>query len=154
VIRHIYTIFEFILLAFIFKPFLHRLFIKIVLVTFPTFAIINSVFIEHLNTMNVLNRSISALLIMFFALNYFLFNLRELKVQRLELEPLFWVSIGVLFYNAASFFIFIFSKDLGPFREAWFTYFGIHAFFTILLYTFYSIALWTQLKASRTYLSN
>ena len=151
---HVYTIFEFILLTLIFRSVLHHLFTKIILLTFPLFAAVNSVFFEQLNTMNVLNRSISALLIMFFALSFFLVNLRTMKIIRLEKEPLFWVSIGVLFYNAASFFIFIFSKDLEPFNDLWFTYFGIHSIFTILLYTFYSIALWVQPKQQPTYLSN
>ena len=151
---HIYTIFEFILLTLIFRSVLHPLFIKIVLIAFPLFAAANSIFFEQLNTMNVLNRTISALLIMFFALSFFLVNLRAMKIIRLEKEPLFWISIGALFYNAASFFIFIFSKDLEPFHDLWFTYFGIHSLFTILLYTFYSIALWVQPKQQPTYPSN
>lgn len=151
---HIYTLFEFILLTLIFRSVLNPLFKKIILIAFPLFAGINSLFIEKLNTMNVLNRSISAFIIMFFALSFFLVNLREMKIMRLEKEPLFWISIGALFYNAASFFIFLFSKDLEPFHELWYTYFGIHSLFTILLYTFYSIALWIQLKASQIYPSN
>mgnify|MGYP001802098417 CR=1 FL=1 len=92
--------------------------------------------------MNILNRSISSLLIMFFALNFFLFQLRTMKIVRMEKEPLFWISIGVLFYNAASFFIFLFCKDLETFDELWYTYFGIHSIFSILSYTIYTIALW------------
>jgi len=69
-----------------------------------------------------------------------------MKVQHLEASPLFWISIGTLFYNAGSFFIFLFSKDIVPFEELWQTYFGIHAIFTILLYIFYSIALWVKQK--------
>jgi len=151
---HIYTIFEFILLTLIFRSVLHPLFAKIVLIAFPLFAAVNSIFFEQLSTMNVLNRTISALLIMFFALSFFLVNLRAMKIVRLEKEPLFWISIGALFYNAASFFIFIFSKDLEPFQDLWFTYFGIHSLFTILLYTFYSIALWVQPKPPPTFPSN
>lgn len=151
---HIYTIFEFILLLFIFKSVLNQGFRKILLFAFPLFAATNSIFFEQLSTMNILNRSISALFIMFFALSFFLVSLRRMEIEKIEREPLFWVSIGVLFYNAASFFIFLFSKNLEPHEELWFTYFGIHAFFTILLYTFYSIALWTQLKAPQIYPSN
>lgn len=151
---HIYTIFEFILYAFIFRSVLNPVFFKFILFTFPLFAAINSIFFEQLNTMNVLNRSINALLIMFFVLSFFLVNLKEMKILRMEREPLFWVSIGALFYNAASFFIFIFSRDLELYNDLYFTYFGIHSLFTILLYTFYTIALWVQLKQPPTYPSS
>ena len=151
---HIYTIFEFVLLTLIFRPVLNHLFVKTALVTFPLFAAFNSIFIEKLITMNEFSRSISALLLMFYALSFFLYQFRTLKVKHMEREPLFWVSIGVLFYNAASFFIFVFSRDLEPFHELWFTYFGIHSLFTILLYTFYSIALWVQLKQPRAFPTN
>ena len=142
------------LITLIFRSVLHPVFTKIILIAFPVFAAINSLFVEQLNTMNVLNRSISAFLIMFYALTFFLYHLRALKITRLEREPLFWISIGVLFYNAASFFIFIFSMDLEPYNELWFTYFGIHSIFTILLYTFYSIALWVQLNQPRAFPTN
>ena len=151
---HIYTVFELILLTLIFRRFLNNILAKTILIIFPLFAAFRSIFIEQFNTMNVVNRSLSALLIMFYALSFFLYNLRELKIAKIEKEPLFWVSIGALFYNAASFFIFVFSFDLEPFEEMWFTYFGIHSVFTILLYSFYSLALWVQLKQRPASLTN
>lgn len=143
---HIYTIFDFILLTLIFKPVLPQFLSKFLLISFPLFAAINSIFFEHLKTENVLNRSLSALILMFYALNFFTKTLREMKVLNLGKEPLLWISIGVLFYNAASFFIFLFSHYLTASRDLWFTYFGIHAIFTILLYICYTIALWVQPK--------
>lgn len=143
---HIYTIFEFILLTLIFKPVLKPLIFKSLLILFPLFAAINSIFFERLNSTNVLNRSIGAFILMFYALSFFTKTLKEMKIIRLEQEPLFWISIGVLFYNAGSFFIFIFSSDLTPQKELFFTYFGIHAILAILMYIFYTIALWVQPK--------
>ena len=143
---HIYTIVDFILLSLIFKPVLPQFLNRFLLFGFPLFATINSVFFEHLKTENVLNRSLSALILMFYALSFFTKTLREMKILNLGKEPLFWVSSGVLFYNAASFFIFLFSHYLTPIHNLWFTYFGIHAIFTILLYICYTIALWVQPK--------
>lgn len=143
---HIYTIVDFILLSLIFRPVLPKHLSKFLFYGFPLFAAINSVFFEQLKTENVLNRSFCALILMFYALTFFTKTLREMKVLSLEKEPLFWISIGVLFYNAASFFFFLFSHYLTVIPELQYTYFGIHAIFTILLYIFYTIALWVHPK--------
>lgn len=143
---HLYTIVDFILLSLIFKSVLPQFLSRFLLLGFPLFAAINSIFFEYLKTENVLNRSLSALLLMFYALSFFTKTLREMKILNLAKEPLFWISIGVLLYNAASFFIFLFSHYLTVNRDLWYTYFGIHAIFTILLYICYTIALWVQPK--------
>ena len=143
---HIYTIFNFIMLTLIFRSIIHQKIIYLLLFVFCVFASVNSIWIEHLQTLNVLSRSVSAFIIMFYPLFFFIKTLQDMKVQRLEVLPLFWISIGTLFYNAGSFFIFLFSKDIAPHEELWHTYFGIHAVFTILLYTFYTIALWVRPK--------
>ena len=141
---HFYTIVDFILLSLIFRPVLPGNLSSFLLYVFPVFAAINSIFFEHLKTENVLNRSLSALILMLYALGFFTKTLREMKIQKLEQEPLFWISIGVLFYNAASFFFFLFNHYLVVIPNLWQTYFGIHTIFTILLYTFYTIALWVH----------
>lgn len=141
---HVYTIVDFVMLSLLYRPVLHPGLFRLLILIFPVFAAVNSIFFAGLDSMNELSRSISAFTIMIYALSFFAKTLREMKVVRLEHTPLFWISIGTLFYNAASFFIFIFSKDLAPFKEMWLTYFGVHAVFTILLYLFYSIALWIR----------
>lgn len=143
---HLFTIFNFILTTLIFKSVLNKKIIYILIFTYTIFATTNSVFVEQLNTFNVLNRSISAFIIMFLALSFFVKTLKEMKIQRLETIPLFWISVGALFYNAGSFFIFLFSKDILPSEKLWVTYFGIHSIFSIILYIFYTIALWVHPK--------
>lgn len=143
---HLYTIFDFILLSLIFKPVLPPSLGRFLLIGFTFFAAINSIFFEQLKTENVLNRSISAFILMFYTLSFFTKTLREMKIRNLEKEPLFWISIGVLFYNASSFFFFIFNHYLTVIPNFGYTYFGLHAIFTILLYIFYTIALWVQPK--------
>lgn len=107
-------------------------------------AAANSLFIERLATFNIAARSIEAFLLILIALSYFAYLLRAPVIQRLERSPMIWINMGVLIYYSASFFIFIFSKDLVPEQELWFTYYGIHAVFSVILYTFYSIALWIK----------
>ena len=82
---HIYTLFNFVMMSIIFRPFIHpKLFYPLVIL-FCAFALYRSVGVEQLETMNVLNRSISAFIIMFYTLSFFLKTLKEMKIQRLEL---------------------------------------------------------------------
>jgi hypothetical protein len=141
---HVYTIIDFVMLTLLYRPVLHPGLFRLLILVFPVFAAVNSLFFTGPDSMNELSRSISAFIIMAYALSFFAKTLRDMKVIHLERTPLFWISIGALYYNAASFFIFIFSKDLAPFKDMWLTYFGVHAIFTILLYLFYSIALWIR----------
>lgn len=143
---HLFIIFDFILLTLLFRPLLNPILAKVLLFGFPILAGLNSIFIEHLVGFNVVNRSVAALIIICYTLTFFLRTLREMKIQRLELVPLFWISVGALFYYAASFFIFLFSATLLPYTKVWATYFGVHAIFTILLYLSYTVALWIQPK--------
>lgn len=141
---HFYTIFDFIMMTLIFQAYLPRSFVKWGIIVFSFAALLHSIFVEQLNTFNVLARSVEAFIVMCYVMRYFWFTLKEMKIKRLEQQPIFWISCGALLYYAAGFFIFLFSTDLLPHDDLWFTYWGIHAFFTILLYLFYSVALWVQ----------
>jgi len=141
---HIYTIFDFIMMTLIFQAYLPRWFVKWAIICFAVAALLNSILIERLSTFNVLARSIEAFIIMCYVMRYFWLTLKSMSIKRLEKQPIFWISCGALLYYAAGFFIFIFSADMLPYDDLWFTYWGIHAIFTILLYLFYSIALWIQ----------
>lgn len=143
---HFYTIFDFTMITLIFQPFLSNRFSKWAIGIFAMLALINSVFIEQLNTFNVVARSIAAFVIMCYVLRYFWVTLQEMNVRYLERQPIFWISCGAILYYAAGFFIFIFSNDLLPHDDLWWTYWGVHAIFTIILYSFYSIALWVRPK--------
>lgn len=141
---HFYIVFDFIILTLIYRDYLPRMYVKWSIIVFTIVALGNSVFIEKLSTFNVLARSIEAFVIICYIMRYFWLTLKKMKIDELEREPIFWVSCGALLYYAAGFFIFLFSHDLLPFNELWFTYWGIHSIFTIILYLFYSIALWVQ----------
>ncbi len=141
---HLYTIVNFVLLTWVYQSVVGARWARVIGIAFTVFAAVNSLFIEGLQTFNVLSRSISTFISMFFALRFFAKSLREMQISRLEMVPLFWISVGTLFYNAASFFIFLFSKDIAPHEPLSSTYFGIHAIFTVLLYIFYTIALWIR----------
>lgn len=144
---HFYTAFDFIMMTLIFRDYLPRAYVKWGIIFFTVAALGNSILVEKLSTFNVLARSVEAFVIICYAMRYFWLTLKEMKTQQLGRQPIFWISCGALIYYAAGFFIFLFSHDLLPFERLWFTYWGIHAIFTILLYLFYSIALWVRPKS-------
>ena len=144
---HFYNIFEFAMISIIYKPYIGSKTGVSLIILFTIFAATNSLFFDQLTTFNVLTRSMSAFIFMYYALTFFVMSLKKMNIQKLERAPFFWISCGVLFYYAASYFIFIFSKDILPHEELFYIYWSIHAVFTILLYIFYSIALSVRPKA-------
>jgi hypothetical protein len=141
---HLLTIAEFVLLVLIYRNMLGRRFAYLLIGLFSVPAAVNSLFFERLDTFNVAARSTEAFILILLALAYFAHLLRAPKLQWLDQNPMIWINFGVLIYYSVGFFIFLFSKDLVPLTDLWFTYFGIHAIFTIFLYIFYTIALWMK----------
>ena len=143
-ILHFYTIFDLVMLTLIFRNYIGRNLSRGIIILFVTLAATNSIFVAKFNSFNVLARSIEAFIIICYALTFFTLTLKRMDIVKLNRSPMFWISCGALLYYAASFFIFIFSQDIQPMLDIWYIYWGIHAIFTIVLYIFYSIALWVQ----------
>ena len=147
-LSHIFILIEFTILTLIYKKelssFVAPKFFNLLIVLFIIYSIFNSLFIETLTQFNGYARAISGLIIILFTLLYFYKVLKELKVQRLEKEPMLWLSLGLLLYFSASLFIFIFGNYIQPSVKLSFTFWGIHAIINISLCIFYAIALWIK----------
>jgi len=150
-IGHIYTLIEFILIAYIYKLKLDKLiplsvFMAIV-VGFVVFSLFNTFVIQGLHANNSYQRTLESVLVVVFVSLYFYKTAKELKVQRIEREPLFWFSAGALLYFSGALFIFIFSNYLLLYsRSLGITFWTAHTFFLLLLYLFSTIALWINPK--------
>ena len=97
---------------------------------------------------NPVQRLVESLLVLALVLVYFFKVLRELVVVRLEREPMFWVSTGLLLYFAGSVFVFVSSNYvLRHSRTLSLRLWAVHAGLYIVLYGIYSWALW--MKPSR-----
>ena len=97
---------------------------------------------------NPVQRFAESILVLALVLTYFFKVLRELVVVRLEREPMFWVSVGLLLYFAGSVFIFVSSNYvLHHSRTLSQRLWAVHAGLYIVLYGIYSWALW--MKPSR-----
>ncbi|MFK8105333.1 MAG: hypothetical protein AB8G15_22665 [Saprospiraceae bacterium] len=147
-ISHIFTIVEYLLLSLIYRKALSSVIptkvFNLTMLLFLLYATFNGIWVESLTKFNGLSRAVSSLIILFYALAYFYKLLKEVKIKRLETEALFWLSVGLLLYFSANFFIFIFSNYIQPSVKLSFTFWGIHAILNITRYIFYTIALWIK----------
>lgn len=87
----------------------------------------------------------SALILGLVAL-YFRKLLNELRVTRLDLEPMFWVSIGLVIINLGKSQIYLFSNFLleNYSNQLNLNIWAIHALLLVVLYSCYLVALWIR----------
>lgn len=92
------------------QRFMHR--IKIILpFIFIVFTIIHFGFYENFYTHEMPSSSllaVEAAILLFYCLQYYIYMLLEDRTSSLKRQPGFWIVLGLTFYVAASFFIFLF----------------------------------------------
>jgi len=111
-IGNIYIILQFILLYNIFVSKDKNWIIRILLICFLSFAIINFVFLQTPTTFNSRTSYIGALFVIILALWYLYGLFREMPIANILNMPMLWVSFGVLFYFAGTLFLFLFNNYL------------------------------------------
>ena len=146
---HLFTVVEFGALCWIFHLGLPRWFDQrkavLLISLFTVFALVNVLFWQDLTAYNSYSRGLSAFFMVLLALYYFVTVLRELQVTNLAESFMFWFCTGVLLYFSANLLLFLYSSmiaqmDVDTNYQIW----GIHAVLNILLYLFYTIALWSK----------
>ncbi|MGI4760122.1 MAG: hypothetical protein ACRYF0_05415 [Janthinobacterium lividum] len=77
---------------------------------------------------------------------YFRKLLQELRITRLDLEPMFWVSIGLVINNLGKSQIYLFSNYLLSHysKELNLNIWAIHSLLLAVLYSCYLVALWIR----------
>jgi len=147
-IFHLFTIAQFSIYILIMrkgcKPFLSRSFFHGIFFLFIIFALLDAFWLNNLYSFNNYSRPVASLFLIFFALCFFYKTLKELKIQSLEREPLFWLSMGMLIYFSCSLFVFLFTNYVKTSNEALFTIWNINAIFNIILNLSYAVALWVK----------
>lgn len=147
-VAHLFTLVQFILLIKIMEQGLHPMIPKKIfkglLITFIIVALMDAFWWNGIYSFNSYSRPLASYIFIFLALCFFYKTLKELKIKQLELEPLFWISIGLIIYFSGSQLIFLFTNFIKTSNEALLTLWGIHAIFNIVLNITYSIALWIK----------
>ncbi len=143
---HLYTVLEFSLFWLFyyrfFKVFYSTKNMKTVLVLFVSFAIINAIFIQKIDTFNTYARGIESIILI--ALSLLAFNkiMVEVDTRYPTSQPVFWVNTGVLFYFSGNLVVFMLSNYISGDNKMLLVSWGIHAILMALLNSFISIGLW------------
>lgn len=149
---HIYTVEECGMILWfyshLFRGFINQ---KIFLYTFLSFfalALINSVFFQSLTQNNTYSRGIEATIVILCSMGFFYKMLSETKVEKPEQSPYFWFNTGFLIYFSASLLLFTLSNYIlgDKHKHLRMDIWVLHAFFSIVLYTFIAIGLWKWRK--------
>ena len=121
---HLYTIVEFAVICTayrtVFSSAALREFLRVIVPAFAVMALVNAIWWQpaRLAAFNSIPRSVEALILIALALLYLRQLLDELVVKRLSRHPMFWVTVGVLFYFSGTFFLFaaikVFDTSLAP----------------------------------------
>ena len=120
-------------------------FMVFVQILFNILAVLNTLFLQKTSIFNSNLTTSAALVLIACALAYFYKLLKEIKYQKLEKNPLFWINSGVILYYSGSLILFLLGNVLAyPSLEVALAAWGLNSFFNLLLNTAYSIALWIR----------
>ncbi len=146
---HVYTVLEFACLVWFYR-LVQRGFIKNkvfigLAISFPVLAVLNALFLQDIYHFNTYVRSLESLLIITLALLWYYRALAELKIPRLQDDPVFWVNTGLLLYFSGNVLLFAFSNYILSFHRSLNLYiWAFHGLFGTLLYLFITVGLWKQ----------
>ncbi len=112
---HAITVVEFAFYSFMYfgiaKQARYKKTILLIIVLFTTFCVLNAIYLEDVYTdYNSNTRAVASLVLMIYAISYFYRMLKELTVETVEQEDMFWFNAGVLLYFAGTFFLSLFLK--------------------------------------------
>lgn len=113
-IVHIYTPFEFAFVSLFFAEYYNlrgKYIIYSVTVAFTLFCVYNTFFIQNAMEMNSYARSVDAIILILYAMLFFLNNNNDLD-NKWSHHPSNWIVTGILLYYASSLFMFIFFKSV------------------------------------------
>ena len=144
---HLYTPLEFICFVCFYGIVLQGFVKKTMMVGlglgFVVLSALNSAFLQSVTTFNTYARSLEGILVILLCLIWCYRTLTELKIKRLEQDPVFWVNTGLLLYFSGNVLLFAFSNYIIDINRALNLYiWAFHALFSILLYFFITVGLW------------
>jgi hypothetical protein len=140
-VQHLYTLLKTLLFGWLYYVALHRIsqrrLVAWLTVGFAGFALLDATYLEGLNRFNSYGRAVQSLLLIGFGLLYFEQVLRELRSARLERDPLFLVSAGLILYSAGTGMLFVltnsYTGDLSLLTIGFNIVFVLNIVFNILL---------------------
>ncbi|MEL6669643.1 MAG: hypothetical protein AAFP08_11785 [Bacteroidota bacterium] len=147
---HLFTVVQFGLFVWIYKELIGqwsgKLWVALIIV-FALIGLANGLYYDGFRNLNPTTRALEAILLLIVIIGYFYNLLRQETLVRLEREPLFWTSAGLVIYLSGSLLVFlvsnIFLSNEGTYDVLW-ALFGIHSLLNILLNLSLAMALWIR----------
>ncbi|MBL7826372.1 MAG: hypothetical protein JNJ57_07060 [Saprospiraceae bacterium] len=144
---HLYTILEFAIITWYFsetlKGVFKRRFFWLVGIGFAALSILNSLFLQDLQHFNTYARSLEGILVITYCLIWYFRTLSEMKVERLQDDPVFWINTGFLLYFSGGVLLFSVSNYILELNRSLNLYvWAFHGLFTTIMYTLIAIGLW------------
>ncbi|WP_157263068.1 hypothetical protein [Pedobacter steynii] len=101
----------------------------------------NAFFIEGLSKFPSIGNTILSVTLILLSLLYFWQLLDQVEIVRLEKQPMFWISAGVLSYCSINIFLFMLIRSLGSLSQNFWT---IHSIINIIANSLFAIALFCK----------
>jgi hypothetical protein len=144
---HLYTPLEFCCIVWFYSMALEGFVPKPVFVGaavgFTVMAVLNAVFLQSIYEFNTYARSLEGVLVILLCLTWCWRVLTEMKIQRLEQNPVFWANTGFLIYFSGNVLLFAFSNFILDYDKSLNLYvWAFHGLLSGLLYLLISIGLW------------
>lgn len=147
-IYHVYTVVEFLLFLNIFKEVLSKLITLLGVVLlgtgFSLFSVIISLFYQRIYEFNSIAITVLSVSMILIALASFYSLLKEHSYSKVERNPIFWISAGILIYFSGNLILFYINNALNLTLEESYIIWGMHAVVNIVLILFYTRAIWVH----------
>lgn len=131
------------LLAFkpVFTAIFPRNFIKWLIAGMFVFCCWNAVWGDGLMNFNGKSLAAYSIAMILAGCTYFIYLLQNMHVERPELDPLFWISVGYIIYHAGNFLLWLAVKYINFSRAEFYSIYDTHAMLTFFINGCFCIAL-------------
>ncbi|SFP28602.1 hypothetical protein SAMN04515674_102258 [Pseudarcicella hirudinis] len=142
IVYHIFSPIEFALISALYYNEIKNKIILVLMIIFISFACFNSINIQYFNTdFNSISFVISGLLTIIFSLWYLYLLILEKTHYNFTNYPLFWISVGFMFFNIINLFILgTYNLIALKFPEVGFLFRSIRFISNYSLYLFFTIS--------------
>jgi hypothetical protein len=114
-ILHIFTVIEFVFLAYVYSFHIKSVINKRLLfggtIAFVVLAVLNTIYVQPLSVFNSYARCAEILIILFLALCYVHKLIVNNEQRQLRTFPMFWINTAVVIYFTAGFFLYLVSNN-------------------------------------------
>ncbi len=149
---HFYVAAGFVCLALFYRHVLtgiiNKNIISITLILFLLFTILNSMFVQPIDTFNSNALTVEAVIIVVLSLSTYIFMMNDIVKKQLVtvVRSLNWINSGLFIYYASSLLIFHYGNFITLFSPSYLVKYTwvLHSFFSAIMYCCFFVGLWNR----------